>query len=481
MNGTWASDGHRSSRTARTGPLGDRDHLAEHPRIGDERCHRLVDDERRAGDRIARVDRFQRLGQDGHHPVDQRVHHVVAGADQVVHGGGRDAGECGDLLGAHLVGVPFGEQGGGSVEDRVAASCLALVTSTHVRSATSPRLTPLPLVTVPSLARPVRCHLDVVTNLELTPNMRHDVQVRLIEQLCAHLDAGTTVDAGGLRRMSTDAYVDPDLAEHEWREFFRAVPQCLGLSGDLPEPGSFLTNDDLGIPILATRDADGVFRAFVNACRHRGAKVEFAERGTTRRFTCAFHSWVYDSARRRSSACPGPNTSVTSTGRASGCVRCWPRSATDCCSCTPIPRRRSSRSTLLDHLLGDVVRRRVPHVALRAHAAAHARRVRHGVQLEAGDGHVRRDVPLLVAAQEHAVQRLPRQRAAARRGGPPPPDDPVQAQHRRPCATCPKEQWDITVAALPVYWIFPNAIVMPFDAGVFLVRAYPNRTDPAAT
>ena len=42
----------------------------------------------------------------------------------------------------------------------------------------------------------------------------------------------------------------------------------------------------------------------------------------------------------------------------------------------------------------------------------------------------------------------------------------------------PEEQWDITVAGLPVYWIVPNTILMPFDAGVFLVRAYPDPDEP---
>jgi phenylpropionate dioxygenase-like ring-hydroxylating dioxygenase large terminal subunit len=43
----------------------------------------------------------------------------------------------------------------------------------------------------------------------------------------------------------------------------------------------------------------------------------------------------------------------------------------------------------------------------------------------------------------------------------------------------PEEEWDITVAGLPVYWIFPNTILMPFEAGAFLVRAYPDRADPS--
>ena len=42
----------------------------------------------------------------------------------------------------------------------------------------------------------------------------------------------------------------------------------------------------------------------------------------------------------------------------------------------------------------------------------------------------------------------------------------------------PESEWDITVAALPVYWIFPNVILMPFRFGCFLVRAYPVDGDP---
>ena len=51
--------------------------------------------------------------------------------------------------------------------------------------------------------------------------------------------------------------MDPELAEREWNEFFVGHPQIVGLSGDLAAPGSFMTIDDLGVPILATRDGDG--------------------------------------------------------------------------------------------------------------------------------------------------------------------------------------------------------------------------------
>ena len=35
-----------------------------------------------------------------------------------------------------------------------------------------------------------------------------------------------------------------------------------------------MTSQDFGTPVLATRDADGQFRAFVNVCRHRGVLLE---------------------------------------------------------------------------------------------------------------------------------------------------------------------------------------------------------------
>ncbi|MEY3167899.1 MAG: hypothetical protein RLZZ343_1702, partial [Actinomycetota bacterium] len=42
----------------------------------------------------------------------------------------------------------------------------------------------------------------------------------------------------------------------------------------------------------------------------------------------------------------------------------------------------------------------------------------------------------------------------------------------------PEDEWDIRFAGLPVYWLFPNIILMPFEAGVYLVRTYPDRANP---
>lgn len=123
--------------------------------------------------------------------------------------------------------------------------------------------------------------------------MKHDTTVRIIKELMSQLDENRNVDAGDQYRLPTSDYVCPDLAAREWQSFFREHPQVIGLSGDLPEKGSFFTTDDFGLPVLATRSKDGRFRAFLNACRHRGARVAQQPKGKAARFTCPFHSWTF--------------------------------------------------------------------------------------------------------------------------------------------------------------------------------------------
>lgn len=126
--------------------------------------------------------------------------------------------------------------------------------------------------------------------------MRHDVQVEVLRELLSQLDAGVNADAGGIMTCPASTYTCPDLAAKEWEVFFKSHPQVLGMSGDLPEPGSFITSNDLGVPILMTRDAQGQVRAFLNSCRHRGPMVEQAPRGKRSRFSCPFHGWTYDNS-----------------------------------------------------------------------------------------------------------------------------------------------------------------------------------------
>ena len=122
--------------------------------------------------------------------------------------------------------------------------------------------------------------------------MKREVELGILDELLRQLDEGRNVDAGVMYRNPTASYTCPDIARREQELFFRDHPQLIALSGSLPEPGSYLTVEDFGAPVLATRDSSGRFRAFVNACRHRGARVAEGA-GKSAAFMCPFHNWVY--------------------------------------------------------------------------------------------------------------------------------------------------------------------------------------------
>ena len=123
--------------------------------------------------------------------------------------------------------------------------------------------------------------------------MQKEEQVRLLKLLMQRLDDDTNVDAGGMLKNPAEVYTCPDLAAREQEVFFRGYPQVVGMCSDLPEPGSFFTSNDLGVPVLAVRDEEGVFRAFVNVCRHRGVLLESEREGQRSKFSCPFHGWTY--------------------------------------------------------------------------------------------------------------------------------------------------------------------------------------------
>ena len=126
--------------------------------------------------------------------------------------------------------------------------------------------------------------------------MQKEEQVRLLKGLISYLDSGLTVDAGGIMLNPPETYTCEKRFSKEWNTFFRDYPQIVGMTGDLPEPRTFFTRDDFGIPILSTRDEKGSFKAFANVCAHRGVVVENEKKGQKSKFSCPFHGWTYDNS-----------------------------------------------------------------------------------------------------------------------------------------------------------------------------------------
>ncbi len=84
-------------------------------------------------------------------------------------------------------------------------------------------------------------------------------------------------------------------AEHhaiEMDRVFRRSWIGVGLDDDVRPSGSYLSTTVAGVPVLVVRDEQGTLRAFLNACRHRGAPLADGH-GNARALQCPYHAWVY--------------------------------------------------------------------------------------------------------------------------------------------------------------------------------------------
>jgi phenylpropionate dioxygenase-like ring-hydroxylating dioxygenase large terminal subunit len=125
--------------------------------------------------------------------------------------------------------------------------------------------------------------------------MNRQEQIGLLKQLLHYVDTGTTALADAPWHNDVSVYGDPAHLALEERILFRRYPILVGFASEWATPGAFRTDDHVGVPILVVRGRDGTLRAFLNVCRHRGAKVADGS-GTARAFTCPYHAWTYDLA-----------------------------------------------------------------------------------------------------------------------------------------------------------------------------------------
>ena len=83
--------------------------------------------------------------------------------------------------------------------------------------------------------------------------------------------------------------------EEEFKAIFKNYPIIVGSSSQLQNAGDFITNDELGVPMLITRNQHGKIKAFLNVCRHRGARLAVENCGKARKtFVCPYHGWTYN-------------------------------------------------------------------------------------------------------------------------------------------------------------------------------------------
>jgi anthranilate 1,2-dioxygenase large subunit/terephthalate 1,2-dioxygenase oxygenase component alpha subunit len=101
--------------------------------------------------------------------------------------------------------------------------------------------------------------------------------------------------AQGLTRIPYWIYSDRDLYAEEQARIFRGDAWTfLCLEAELPGPNTFRTSNLGDMPVVVTRDKNGVIHAFENRCAHRGSLLCLKERGEAREIVCVYHNWTYD-------------------------------------------------------------------------------------------------------------------------------------------------------------------------------------------
>jgi Rieske 2Fe-2S family protein len=106
-----------------------------------------------------------------------------------------------------------------------------------------------------------------------------------VERTCLQLQRATMLPG--------PAYTDWAVFEWERANLFRGGWICAGHVEQVGQRGKFLTIEAGGENVLVIGDDDGLPRAFLNTCRHRGARLLVAPEGSVRRIQCSYHAWTY--------------------------------------------------------------------------------------------------------------------------------------------------------------------------------------------
>lgn len=89
------------------------------------------------------------------------------------------------------------------------------------------------------------------------------------------------------------AFTDPAVLAWEHANVFARGWICAGHVEQVSARGAYIQIRVGGESILIVGDDDGLPRAFLNACRHRGARLVDEPEGRLRRLQCPYHAWSY--------------------------------------------------------------------------------------------------------------------------------------------------------------------------------------------
>ena len=103
---------------------------------------------------------------------------------------------------------------------------------------------------------------------------------------------GVDVPAPG-HNLAPRAFTAPEIFEEEQRTIFARSWVHVADTCDVRAPGAFVTARIGRTPVIVMRDRAGELRAFLNACRHRGAQLLEGKGTCDKQIKCPYHAWSY--------------------------------------------------------------------------------------------------------------------------------------------------------------------------------------------
>ncbi|WP_063756313.1 aromatic ring-hydroxylating oxygenase subunit alpha [Streptomyces sp. NRRL S-920] len=94
-------------------------------------------------------------------------------------------------------------------------------------------------------------------------------------------------------RVDRRAYTDDDVAAQEMARIFDRCWLYVGHESEVPGPGSFVSREVGGRPVIMAHGSDGAIRVFANSCTHRGALLCSQPAGQVKSFRCPYHDWTF--------------------------------------------------------------------------------------------------------------------------------------------------------------------------------------------
>lgn len=97
----------------------------------------------------------------------------------------------------------------------------------------------------------------------------------------------------GRFQVNRRVFTDPQIFAEEKRKILEKSWLLVGHESEIPELNDFVLREVLDKTLILARGRDGVVRAMLNTCTHRGAAVCRERKGNRRTFACGYHGWVF--------------------------------------------------------------------------------------------------------------------------------------------------------------------------------------------